>query len=109
MHVEREEVTVTVDGEEKVEMKEVKRVYEQRWSSFLHAGAILAFVAPPFQKVLGLTPTSVLAGLFMFMGEQSLSVKCISPTLSPLPFLPVSFISLPSHPSIINPADNTSL
>lgn len=81
MHVEREEVTVTVDGEEKVEMKEVKRVYEQRWSAFLHAGAILAFVAPPFQKVLGLTPTSVLAGLFMFMGEQSLSVKYISPPL----------------------------
>jgi hypothetical protein len=55
--------------------KEIQRVYEQRWSSFLHAGAILAFIAPPLQKVLGLTPTSVLAGLFLFMGEQSLAVK----------------------------------
>lgn len=75
MHSEMEQRTVIVDGEEKVETHEVKRVYEQRWSSFLHAGAILAFVSPPLMKVLGLTPTSVLAGLFMFMGEQSLSVK----------------------------------
>lgn len=62
-------------GEEKVEVRGVKRVYEQRWSAFLHAAAILVFISPPFQLVLGLTPTSVLAGLFMFMGEQSLSVK----------------------------------
>ena len=61
--------------EPKIEFKEIRRVYEQRWSAFLHAGAILAFVAPPLQLVLGLTPTSVLAGLFLFMGEQSLSVK----------------------------------
>lgn len=88
MHAEREEVTVTIDGEEKREVREVKRVYEQRWSAFLHAGAILAFVAPPLQKVLGLTPTSVLAGLFMFMGEQSLSVKYTSPPLSPCSFPP---------------------
>lgn len=53
----------------------VRRVYEQRWSAFLHAGGILVFVSPPFMHVLGLTPTSVLAGLFLFMGEQSLSVK----------------------------------
>ncbi|KAL1860074.1 hypothetical protein Plec18170_002023 [Paecilomyces lecythidis] len=77
MHAEREQVTVTVDGEEKVETREVRRVYEQRWSSFLHAGGILIFVSPPFMHVLGLTPTSVLAGLFMFMGEQSLSVNPI--------------------------------
>lgn len=61
--------------EERVQSKEVQRAYEQRWSAFLHAGAILAFTSPPLQLVLGLTPTSVLAGLFMFMGEQSLAVK----------------------------------
>lgn len=75
MHTEKEEILISVDGEEKVEHRDVRRVYEQRWSAFLHAGAILIFVSPPFQHVLGLTPTSVLAGLFMFMGEQSLSVK----------------------------------
>lgn len=77
MHNEQEQVTVFVDGEEKVETREVRRVYEQRWSAFLHSGAILLFVSPPFMKVLGLTPTSVLAGLFLFMGEQSLSVNPI--------------------------------
>lgn len=75
MHLENEQRTVIVDGEEKVETYEVKRVYEQRWSASLHAGAILCFVSPPLMKVLGLTPTSVLAGLFLFMGEQSLAVK----------------------------------
>ena len=75
MHTEPETRTVVVDGEEKVEMREVRRIYEQRWSAFLHAGAIMLFVSPPFMTVLGLTPTSVLAGLFLFMGEQSLSVK----------------------------------
>jgi hypothetical protein len=64
-----------VDGEEKIETREVRQVYEQRWSAFLHSGAILLFISPPFMKILGLTPTSVLAGLFLFMGEQSLSVK----------------------------------
>ncbi|KAI5803623.1 HCO3 transporter family-domain-containing protein [Peziza echinospora] len=52
-------------------------VYEQRWSHLLHAIGIFVFVSPPFMKVLGLTPTSVLAGLFIFMGEQSLSVNPI--------------------------------
>ncbi|KAL9123178.1 MAG: hypothetical protein Q9187_000261 [Circinaria calcarea] len=75
MHVEKEETAMIVDGEERVEIKEFTGVYEQRWSAFLHAAAILVFVSPPFQRVLGLTPTSVLAGLFLFMGEQSLSVK----------------------------------
>lgn len=75
MHTEKEKHTITVNGEEKIQTHEVKRVYEQRWSSFLHAGAIFVFVSPPFMRVLGLTPTSVLAGLFLFMGEQSLSVK----------------------------------
>ena len=75
MHAEKETRTLIVDGEEKIDTHEVKCVYEQRWSAFFHAGAILAFVAPALQKVIGLTPTSVLAGLFLFMGEQSLSVK----------------------------------
>ena len=83
MHTEKEQMQIIVDGEEKTETKEVKRVYEQRWSSFLHAGAILIFISPPFQHVLGLTPTSVLAGLFLFMGEQSLSVKYFADFLPP--------------------------
>ena len=77
LHTEKEEVRFIEDGEEKVEKREVRRVYEQRWSAFLHSGAILVFISPPFQVVLGLTPTSVLAGLFLFMGEQSLSVNPI--------------------------------
>lgn len=75
MHTVKEERTLIVDGEEKIDTHDLKRVYEQRWSAFLHSGAILLFISPPFMKVLGLTPTSVLAGLFLFMGEQSLSVK----------------------------------
>ncbi|TKA29846.1 hypothetical protein B0A50_03210 [Salinomyces thailandicus] len=71
------EVILDRHGIERVVQQPVQRVHEQRWSSFLHAGAILAFVAPPLQLVLGLTPTSVLAGLFIFMGEQSLSVNPI--------------------------------
>jgi hypothetical protein len=64
-------------GERKVEFVEKQEVYEQRWSSFLQAAGILLFLSPPFQHVLGLTPTSVLAGLFMYMGEQSLAVNPI--------------------------------
>ena len=63
------------NGAEEEKPRVVQRVYEQRWSSLLQSGAILVFVSPPFMHVLGLTPTSVLAGLFMFMGEQSLVVK----------------------------------
>ena len=55
--------------------KPVRRVYEQRYSHLIQAVFILVFVTPPFQHVLGLTPTSVLAGLFMFMGYQSLTVN----------------------------------
>ncbi|KAK5789572.1 hypothetical protein VI817_008695 [Penicillium citrinum] len=77
MHTVKEERTLIVDGEEKIDTHDLKRVYEQRWSAFLHSGAILLFISPPFMKVLGLTPTSVLAGLFLFMGEQSLSVNPI--------------------------------
>ncbi|KAK2748898.1 hypothetical protein FQN57_007181 [Myotisia sp. PD_48] len=77
MHLEKEEVKKEIDGQETIEIKESMRVYEQRWSSFLHACGILVFCSPPLMKVLGLTPTSVLAGLFMFMGEQSLVVNPI--------------------------------
>ncbi|KAI9894978.1 MAG: hypothetical protein M1814_000199 [Vezdaea aestivalis] len=76
MHDERVEALVAdKEGVEKLEIVTERRTYEQRWSHFLHAGGILIFVSPPFMHVLGLTPTSVLAGLFLFMGEQSLSVN----------------------------------
>ena len=82
MHTEMKERVIRLEkadekDEGKLEVISTRRVYEQRWSAFLHAAAILVFVSPPFQHVLGLTPTSVLAGLFMFMGEQSLSVNPI--------------------------------
>lgn len=53
----------------------VARTYEQRYSALIQASLILVFVSPPFQRLLGLTQTSVLAGLFLFMGYQSLSVN----------------------------------
>ncbi|KAL2013701.1 hypothetical protein VTN00DRAFT_1226 [Thermoascus crustaceus] len=108
MHTEREEVTVTVDGEEEVENREVKRVYEQRWSAFLHAGGILLFVSPPFMKVLGLTPTSVLAGLFMFMGEQSLSVNPILYRTFYLLTPPSELPPLPPSLGVPTPSDSSS-
>lgn len=68
-------------GEESVEdmatkelvQKPVQRVLEQRWTNFLQAGLILSLVAPLLQQVLGYTPISVLAGLFLFMSQQTLS------------------------------------
>ena len=75
MHTEKDEVEVVGENEIETETRETQKAYEQRWSAFLHAAAILCFISPPFQKLLGLTPTSVLAGLFLLMGEQSLSVK----------------------------------
>lgn len=56
----------------------VETVYEQRWSHLLHAIGIFVFVSPPLMRILGMTPTSVLAGLFLFMGQQSL---CTNPIL----------------------------
>ena len=76
LHMEKEEVVLDEKNGE-TEIRETQRVHEQRWSHFLHGVAILAFISPPLQLVLGLTPTSVLAGLFLFMGEQSLSVNPI--------------------------------
>jgi HCO3- transporter family len=77
MHEEREQRVPIVDGEEKTESQMIRRVYEQRWSALLHAAGILIFISPPLMHVLGFTPTSVLAGLFLFMEEQSLSVNTI--------------------------------
>ena len=79
LHTVKTEVTTTNEktGDRKTEINEREEIYEQRWSPFLQAAGILIFVSPPFQHVLGLTPTSVLAGLFLFMGEQSLAVNPI--------------------------------
>ncbi|KAF4978349.1 hypothetical protein FZEAL_5247 [Fusarium zealandicum] len=65
------------DGEQPDSPRPVARTYEQRYSHLIQAALILMFVSPPLQKLLGLTQTSVLAGLFMFMGYQSLSVNPI--------------------------------
>ncbi|KAK7544625.1 HCO3 transporter family-domain-containing protein [Phyllosticta citribraziliensis] len=79
MHDDAENIQIAASGgnDTITEVRSSRRVYEQRWSHFLHAAGILAFVSPPLMKVLGVTPTSVLAGLFLFMGEQSLSVNPI--------------------------------
>src|SRR6478736_4111057 len=65
------------EGEQPDSPRPVARTYEQRYSHCIQASLILIFVSPPLQKLLGLTQTSVLAGLFMFMGYQSLSVNPI--------------------------------
>ncbi|RYP72192.1 hypothetical protein DL769_004506 [Monosporascus sp. CRB-8-3] len=75
--------------------KPVSRVYEQRYSHFLQSALIFAFVSPPLQKLLGLTPTSVLSGLFMFMGYQSLSVNPILPRIAYLVTPPSDLPPLP--------------
>jgi len=64
-------------GEQRIKIEKKQEVYEQRWSPFLQAVGVLVFTSPPFQHILGLTSTSVLAGLFLFMGEQSLAVNPI--------------------------------
>ncbi|KAF2085224.1 hypothetical protein K490DRAFT_75277 [Saccharata proteae CBS 121410] len=99
MHDEREDIQkLGPGGVEMVQTVGSRRVYEQRWSSFLHAAGILAFVSPPLMHVLGLTPTSVLAGLFLFMGEQSLSVN---PVLFRTFYLLTPTSELPALPSTI--------
>ena len=76
--------------------KPVPRVHEQRYSHFLQAALITAFVSPPFQWLLGLTPTSVLSGLFMLMGYQSLSVNPMLPRLAYLVTPPSELPPLPT-------------
>ena len=98
LHNETEAVAVTVDGQDEIVSRNTRCVYEQRWSTFLHAAAILVFISPPFQHVLGLTPTSVLAGLFMFMGEQSLAVN---PILYRFFYLLTPPSELPALPSTV--------
>ncbi|CAP68110.1 uncharacterized protein PODANS_1_19740 [Podospora anserina S mat+] len=46
----------------------VPRVYEQRYSHFLQAAMIMVFVSPPFQRVLGLTPTFGVGGIVHVYG-----------------------------------------
>ncbi len=77
--------------------KPVSRVYEQRYSPFLQSALVLAFVSPPLQWLLGLTPTSVLSGLFMLMGYQSLSVNPILPRLAYLVTPPSELPPLPAR------------
>lgn len=69
-----QESTETQDGQP---VRLVPRTYEQRYSHLIQGALILVFIAPPFQRLLGLTHTSVLAGLFIFMGYQSLRVNPI--------------------------------
>ncbi|GKT62442.1 anion exchange protein [Colletotrichum tofieldiae] len=75
--------------------KPVLRVHEQRYSHLIQAAGILLFISPPFQHVLGFTPTSVLAGLFMFMGYQSL---CVNPILARIWHLLTPISELPALP-----------
>ena len=92
--------TVRDKGAEDLEPAEPRReVYEQRWSHFLHAAGILVFVSPPLMHVLGLTPTSVLAGLFLFMGEQSL---CVNPILRRTGYLVTPSSELPPLPPTVS-------
>jgi hypothetical protein len=87
------------DGVTHTTLKPVSRVHEQRYSHFLHAVAIFVFITPPLQLVLGLTPTSVLAGLFIFMGQQSLSTN---PILARTFHLMTPFCDLPPLPESVN-------
>lgn len=67
MHAEPEERAIIVNGEDETESPLVRRVYERRWLASLHVAGISMFISLPSMHVLGLTPTSVLAGLFLFM------------------------------------------
>lgn len=97
LHTVKTEVSMTdvKTGETKVVIEEKEEVYEQRWSPLLEAGLILAFISPPFQHMLGLTPKSILADLYIFMGEQSLA---INPTLYRFFYLLIPSSELPALP-----------
>ncbi|RYP24114.1 hypothetical protein DL767_008644 [Monosporascus sp. MG133] len=90
--IETDDGTIT---DEPPDAKHVSRVYEQRYSHFLQSALIFAFVSPPLQMLLGLTPTSVLSGLFMLMGYQSLSVNPILPRIAYLVTPPSELPPLP--------------
>ncbi|KAH7316529.1 hypothetical protein B0I35DRAFT_451529 [Stachybotrys elegans] len=96
MYYELEPSPVTSDDEVREPPIHVARTYEQRYSAFIQAAMILAFISPPLQRVLGLTQTSVLAGLFMFMGYQSLSVNPILDRIVQLLSPPSDLPALPS-------------
>jgi hypothetical protein len=85
-----------MEGEHDQNIGMVARVYEQRFSHFIQAAGILLFISPPFQRLLGLTQTSVLAGLFLFMGYQSLSVNPILTRLGQLVTPPSELPELPA-------------
>jgi hypothetical protein len=72
--------------------------YEQRYSHFIQAGLIMIFVAPPLQWLFSLTlsPTSVLAGIFMFMAYQSLTVNPIPQRIA---YLVTPIDDMPDLPS----------
>ncbi|KAL2062412.1 hypothetical protein VTL71DRAFT_6678 [Oculimacula yallundae] len=97
LHTVKKEITTTdpSTGERETSIKENTQVYEQRWSPFLQSALILTFISPPLQHVLGLTPTSVLAGLFLFMGEQSLASN---PILHRFAYLLTAPSELPALP-----------
>ncbi|PTD03680.1 Boron transporter 1 [Fusarium culmorum] len=84
------------EGEQPEAPRHVARTYEQRYSHFIQAALILVFVSPPLQKLLGLTQTSVLAGLFLFMGYQSLSVNPILERIVNLLTAPSDLPELPA-------------
>ncbi|KAF5231811.1 hypothetical protein FANTH_13249 [Fusarium anthophilum] len=87
------------EGEQPGSPRPVARTYEQRYSHFIQASLILIFVSPPLQKLLGLTQTSVLAGLFLFMGYQSLTVNPILERVVNLLTPPSDLPALPDNVS----------
>ncbi|KAF4496453.1 anion transport [Fusarium agapanthi] len=87
------------EGEQPDSPRPVARTYEQRYSHFIQASLILIFVSPPLQKLLGLTQTSVLAGLFLFMGYQSLTVNPILGRVVKLLTPPSDLPALPDNVS----------
>ncbi|KAI1044476.1 hypothetical protein LB505_006995 [Fusarium chuoi] len=87
------------EGEQPDSPRPVAKTYEQRYSHFIQASLILIFVSPPLQKLLGLTQTSVLAGLFLFMGYQSLTVNPILERVVNLLTPPSDLPALPDNVS----------
>jgi HCO3- transporter family len=74
MYEEQKQCTFILDSVQTTEARMIRHVYEQRWSAFSHAARIRILILPPSMHVLGFIPISVLAGLFLLIGEHSLSV-----------------------------------